>query len=85
MSGQDLLLLVVCIGLVLRAIWATAVLHRHSGWVAAGGFIGALAGAHFVDADWPLLIGIVTFVVAEFFYQTAGNPHRPQRRPPTDP
>jgi hypothetical protein len=53
--------------------------------VVAAGFVGTLAGAHFVDADWPLLIGIAVLVVAEFVYQAGAGPHRPNRRRPTDP
>jgi hypothetical protein len=57
MSGESVLLVAVAVALTPRALSASAVLHRHIGWVVAGSFAGGLVAAETLESDWPLVIG----------------------------
>src|SRR6266545_7960871 len=80
MSGEWVLLVAVTVALAIRALWASAVLHRHIGWVVAGSFAGGLAAAEKLGSHWPLLVCIVVFGVGEFWYQVGSGP--PPWKPP---
>ncbi|GAA1580952.1 hypothetical protein GCM10009804_41940 [Kribbella hippodromi] len=73
MDFELLLLIVIAVGLVLRALWASAVLHRHVGWLIAAAWIGGLVGGLILGYEWLAIACVLLFGVAEFVYQTGGD------------
>ncbi len=73
MSYELLLLIVISVGLTLRALWASAVLRRHVGWLVAVSWTGGLVGGVALDSDWLAIPGALVFMVSEFIYQTGGD------------
>jgi hypothetical protein len=73
MNYELLLLIVITVGLVLRALWASAVLHRHVGWLVAASWTGGLVGGVALKSEWLAIPCVLVFVVSEFVYQTGGD------------
>jgi hypothetical protein len=73
MNFEVLLLIVVTVGLTLRALWASAVLHRHVGWLVAASWTCGLVGGIALESAWLAIPCVVVFVVSEFVYQTGGD------------
>ncbi|WBQ04117.1 hypothetical protein [Kribbella sp. CA-293567] len=69
MSGEQALLGVLALVLLLRAAWLSAQKHQHLAWISAAGGALVLAGALLND-DRIFLPGIVVMVVGEFLHQT---------------
>jgi hypothetical protein len=73
MSWTLLLLIVITVGLAVRALWASAVLHRHVGWLVAMSWTGGLVGGVVMESDWLAIPCVLVFVVSELVYQTGGD------------
>ncbi|MFI5706475.1 hypothetical protein [Kribbella sp. NPDC051620] len=70
MNYELLLLVVITVGLTVRALWASAVLHRHVGWLVAVSWTGGLVGGIGLESDWLAIPCLLVFLVSEFIYQT---------------
>lgn len=77
MDFELLLLIGITAGLTLRALWASAVLHRHVGWLVAAAWTGGLVGGLVLGSEWLAIPCILVFVVGEFVYQTGGDGSKP--------
>lgn len=73
MGIELLLLIVITAGLILRALWASAVLHRHVGWLVAVAWTGGLVSGFALGQEWLAIPCVLVFVVGEFVYQTGGD------------
>jgi hypothetical protein len=71
-AGMDfelLLLIVITVGLTVRALWASAVRRRHVGWLAAGSWTGGLVAGLLLEVDWLAAACVLVFIVGEIIYQ----------------
>jgi hypothetical protein len=73
MDFELLLLIVITGSLIVRALWASAVLHRHVGWLVAAGWTGCVVGWIGLESEWVVIPCLLVFAVGEFVYQTGGN------------
>lgn len=73
MDFELLLLIVITVGLTVRALWASAVLHRHVGWLVAVSWAGGLVGGLVLEWDWLAAICVLVFIVSQIVYQLGGD------------
>ncbi|TDD19065.1 hypothetical protein E1218_24685 [Kribbella turkmenica] len=73
MNFELLLLIVITVGLALRALWASAVLRRHVGWLVAGSWTGGLVAGLVLELDWLAAPFVLVFIVGEIIYQLDGD------------
>ncbi|WP_433164401.1 hypothetical protein [Kribbella sp. CA-247076] len=73
MDFELLLLIVLTVGFSVRALWASAVLHRHVGWLVAGSWTGGLVAGLVLEVDWLAAACVLVFILAEINYQIGGD------------
>jgi hypothetical protein len=73
MDFELLLLIVITGGLTVRALWVSAVLHRHVGWLVAVSWTGALIGGLVLGFEWLAIACVLVFVAGEIVYQVGGD------------
>ncbi|GAB3811733.1 hypothetical protein [Kribbella italica] len=73
MNFELVLLVVITVGLTSRALWASAVLRRHVGWLVAASWTGGLLAGLVLEVDWLAAVCVLVFIVGEMIYQLGGD------------